>query len=554
MATELILSHWLSNGVATYLEAHPEHAEHVVTGGNDETVRLALALNVLATVPHVASGEAGADINSASDHLETQRLYPEQRLYLEQSEIVNPVLMPLRDAGGGVPESFWQSSPEKRAELVYEHATMAGGDRIYPVRPADLAQGRERALLAFSASCLNAFSRDTEGQRKPEIADSEEKDVPSRAPKKSATDAEQAREERVFKLWASTLDTKIELNDLTTDCQTGVPLLAVLDQIEPKSVDWTKVLSEPKSFFERLENCNYAVEVASRIGGLSLVGIGGADIAQGSTKLTLALWWQLMRKDCMRVIASLGMESEHVLAWANASVAATGSKRRINGFGDAKLKDGVFVLQLLHSVSPECVDEDLILEAEEGDDDPLDEHEKKTNAMYAVSSAHKIGCKVFLVWQDIVEARSKMILCLFVAAMQIWMERRRLSTGQARGLSTIALHYRTKRSRSQQLSTEAQERLRSLSLVELAPLEQRAPSLNTVKNSLDVPRQQAASRWKKGVLFACRLIGCCSRREPAVSDDELQQERGNNTSKKSSHDVSESSRVSSEHSLVSVKF
>ena len=35
----------------------------------------------------------------------------------------------------------------------------------------------------------------------------------------------------------------------------------------------------------------------------------------------------------------------------------------------------------------------------------------------AVSSAHKMGLQVFLVWEDIVQVRPKMMLCLLAAAM-----------------------------------------------------------------------------------------------------------------------------------------
>lgn len=44
--------------------------------------------------------------------------------------------------------------------------------------------------------------------------------------------------------------------------------------------------SKLRKFMERLENCNYAVELGRQL-GFSLVGIAGADINEGNATLTL---------------------------------------------------------------------------------------------------------------------------------------------------------------------------------------------------------------------------------------------------------------------------
>ena len=41
------------------------------------------------------------------------------------------------------------------------------------------------------------------------------------------------------------------------------------------------------------------------------------------------------------------------------------------------------------------------------------------NALYAISCAHKIGCTVFAVWEDLVEVRPKMVMVLLAATMKI---------------------------------------------------------------------------------------------------------------------------------------
>ena len=50
----------------------------------------------------------------------------------------------------------------------------------------------------------------------------------------------------------------------------------------------------------------------------------------------------------------------------------------------------------------------------------------RLNASYAISCAHKMGCRVFLTWEDIVHVKPKMILTLLAAAMQHDMLHRKL--------------------------------------------------------------------------------------------------------------------------------
>ena len=43
--------------------------------------------------------------------------------------------------------------------------------------------------------------------------------------------------------------------------------------------------------------------------------------------------------------------------------------------------------------------------------------EKELNAKYAVSSARKLGCSLFCTWEDIVDARPKMVLSFVATVM-----------------------------------------------------------------------------------------------------------------------------------------
>ena len=64
-----------------------------------------------------------------------------------------------------------------------------------------------------------------------------------------------------------------------------------------------------KKFMEKLENCNYAVDLG-RKQKYSLVGIAGQDLCDGNTTLTMALVWQLMRSYTLSVLSTLTQSSK----------------------------------------------------------------------------------------------------------------------------------------------------------------------------------------------------------------------------------------------------
>jgi plastin-3 len=79
------------------------------------------------------------------------------------------------------------------------------------------------------------------------------------------------------------------VNWLYSDLTDGLVIFQLYDIIKPGIVDWKKVhnkFSNLRKFMERLENCNYAVDIGKQI-KFSLVGIAGADINEGNATLTL---------------------------------------------------------------------------------------------------------------------------------------------------------------------------------------------------------------------------------------------------------------------------
>ena len=276
----------------------------------------------------------------------------------------------------------------------------AAGPKVFAVAPSDLTEPRPRMQQAFVASVVDALGG---GERAPESElDTYEEETNDTA------------EARVFKNWADSLGLKLNMKDLFSDSCSGIVLLKVMDRLQPGTVDWDRVQGTPKNRYERVANCNYATKVAKDL-GCKLVGISGQDIAEGNEKLMLAVWWQLMRKDFMQFLDELDMDQAHVLTWANAQVARSGADLQLSRFGDKAIRSGVWLLSLMKSVAPNAINEDLIKPG-------LTELDRQLNAKLAISTAHKMGARVFCGWQDILEARPKLMLSMVASVMACYLK------------------------------------------------------------------------------------------------------------------------------------
>lgn len=79
------------------------------------------------------------------------------------------------------------------------------------------------------------------------------------------------------------------VNWLYSDLADGLVIFQLFDIIKPGSVNWNRVhrkFSPLRKFMEKLENCNYAVELGKQL-KFSLVGIAGHDLSDGNATLTL---------------------------------------------------------------------------------------------------------------------------------------------------------------------------------------------------------------------------------------------------------------------------
>ncbi|KAF8122544.1 calponin homology domain-containing protein [Boletus edulis] len=301
----------------------------------------------------------------------------------------------------------------QRAEQVLQNAA-AIGCRKY-LTPSSLVAGNPRLNLAFVANLFNTW---------PDYGVVED------------FDAEGEREARVFTLWLNSLGVEPGVFNLFENIKDGLIILQAFDKIVPGSVVWRRV-SKPKgdaqtprqsldggeeqedigitpnqstlSRFKQVENTNY------------VVGIQGADIVDGARTLVLGLVWQLMRLNITKTLMGLSgsgrpITDQEMLKWANSTVQkAKPSARPIRSFKDPSITTGIFILDLLEALRPGIVDPALVIDVHEHGD----YEERRQNAKLAISIARKMNALIFLVPEDIVDVRPRLILTFIGSLMSI---------------------------------------------------------------------------------------------------------------------------------------
>lgn len=302
------------------------------------------------------------------------------------------------------------SDRTKRAEYVVAHGSRLQSE--FRIRPRDIVSANDKLNLGFCAALFNAC---------PGLE-------PPPEPLELPDDESDSREERAFRMWINSLGIERHIADLFEDiCDDGLALLQLMDAVNPGIVPWDRVNKLPRGVFQKIENLNMAVARATMWPpngfGFSLVGVQGKDLYDKNRKLTLALIWQLRRYNLLQVLNALRAKTgsakkltdDAILRWANETVAAAGSARKASSFADAALGDGLLLADLLAAVRPGCIDA-ANLAAGATDD------ERKANAKYVLSVARKLGCTLFLLWEDIVEAKPKMMFSFVATLMCLALE------------------------------------------------------------------------------------------------------------------------------------
>lgn len=330
-----------------------------------------------------------------------------------------------------------------RAAGVIDGAKAQGVKTI--IQPTNIVKGNKRLNLAFCAQIFN------NNHGLGELTEEEKELLRVGLPDDAESDA---REERVFRMWMNSLglqNGELYIENLFDGClKDGLYLLEAEDKVEPGCVNWKKVQKKKKGKtlhkLMAVQNCNQVIDVGKDL-GCSLVGIGGVDVNSNSRKLILALVWQLMRKQVLKLLkddSGKEKKEEDVLKWANASVAKllglelperspvkdpsdeeevaardaadallSGSKK-IRNFTDASMSNGLFLLNVVKSIKPEAVDPTLVLPGST-------EEEAKQNLRYFLTLARAMDAQIFCTWEDLYEVKKKMVF-ITMASVQLAAE------------------------------------------------------------------------------------------------------------------------------------
>jgi plastin-1 len=297
----------------------------------------------------------------------------------------------------------------QRAEQVLDNADKLECRKF--LTPTSLVAGNPKLNLAFVANLFN-----THPGLDP-ITEEEKADIED-------FDAEGEREARVFTLWLNSLDVRPTVQSFFDDLRDGTVLLQAYDKVIPGSVNWRHVNKSPPSGgqlmrFKAIENTNYAIEIGKQ-NSFSLVGVQGADITDGQRTLTLGMVWQLMRRDIVATLSSLAQRlgkreitDSDMIKWANDTSRKGGKSSAIRSFKDSSLGNAIFLLDVLNGIKSSYVDYDLVTPGKTEEDAYL-------NAKLAISIARKMGATIWLVPEDIVAVRSRLITTFIGSLMNTY--------------------------------------------------------------------------------------------------------------------------------------
>ena len=287
-----------------------------------------------------------------------------------------------------------------RARKVIDNSKKLGAESY--ITPDDICAGNSKLNTLFVASIFNAY---------PGLDPPTEEEID--AAKMLDDDIEGAREERAFRMWINSLGLTdqdgnvVYINNLYEEAKDGLVLLRTLERVKPSVVNWKIVDQRPNNVFKRLINCNEVID-ASKKSKYQIIGIGGTDIRDGNKKYILAIVWQMMRAHSLQIIGN--QTEEGLIAWGNSLV---DDNLKIKNLKDKRLGNSLYFIHIMKTIEPRAIDWDIVIS------DRDDDESRTNNAKYALSIARKLGATVFLVWEDIAEVKSKLILTFLASIYDV---------------------------------------------------------------------------------------------------------------------------------------
>jgi plastin-1 len=99
---------------------------------------------------------------------------------------------------------------------------------------------------------------------------------------------------------------------------------------------------------------------------------------------------------------------QQIIRWANEAIQRGGKTSKISSFKDPAFKTGIVVCDILNGIRPGSIDYTLVTRGSNTEDASM-------NAKYAISVARKIGAVLYVLPEDIIECRSKLVSLLSFA-------------------------------------------------------------------------------------------------------------------------------------------
>ena len=112
--------------------------------------------------------------------------------------------------------------------------------------------------------------------------------------------------------------------------------------IKPGSVDWKRVVQkfiQLKIKFQKLDNCNYAVEIGTRTMNFKLVGIQGSNLLDGDKTFTLGNWALLLKLKSILFLFYLNVSK--ALVWQLMRAYTLSMLDKITGQGHPIVENGI---------------------------------------------------------------------------------------------------------------------------------------------------------------------------------------------------------------------
>ncbi|KAF4533448.1 hypothetical protein B566_EDAN001174 [Ephemera danica] len=319
---------------------------------------------------------------------------------IQDSEIYTHLLKSIAPPENGISmEALMEPNLTSRAEIMLQQANKLGCRSF--VTASDVVNGIYKLNLAFVANLFNHYP----GLDRPE-GDLEGLET-----------IEETREEKTYRNWMNSMGVTPYVNWLYSDLADGLVIFQLYDIIKPGIVNWNRVhrkFSKLRKFMEKLENCNYAVELGKQL-KFSLVGIAGQDLNDGNATLTLALIWQLMRAYTLSILTQLAntgnpMVEKEIVTWVNNKLNNAGKNTTLRSFQDSSISDAKILMDLIDAIKPGSINYELVKDGASVED-------KLANAKYAISTARKLGARVYALPEDITEVKPKMVMTIFACLM-----------------------------------------------------------------------------------------------------------------------------------------